>query len=259
MAMTAPTVMFDDTVPGVDLVGEPGAGEAEATLLSTRALTVMASVHRRFLDRRSTLLRNRRLAPVTTPQADERWTTEAAQNHDLRRGPDFCFAEGATWSGRLDGQAMLASADGGTGTMLARVRGWDRTENSVLIDGRAVSGAIFDTIVALQHQARAFENGEQPFALCLPDIRNTAEAQTWAALLNLAQDRVGIPRGNVPVVLSIETDEAVRNTSSILNEFRTNGIGVCVADGGGLDEVAVKEIASDHGVRWIGAIPSSIA
>lgn len=259
MAMTAPTETFDDTVPGVDLVVEPGAGELEAMLLSTRALTVMASVHRRFLERRSTLLRNRVIASVDVPAAEHAWTTEVEQGHDLRRGPDFCFADGSTWSGRLAGQSILARSDRDSGTALVRVRGWDRPENAVLVDGRAVAGAIFDVTIALHHQARSFEGGEQPFALCLPDIRNRTEAQTWSSLLNLVQDRLGIPRGSVPIVVSIETDQAVQSASAILQEFQTSGIGVCVAEGKDLDEVAVKETASQHGVRWIGAIPSSIA
>ncbi len=258
MAMAAPPESIDiETVPGVDVVSGPTTVDLEAALLTDRVLTVVGAVHRRFLDRRGALLRSR-LADAPVDAAPATWLAASDQQLELLRGPDFCVADGASWLGRLAGYRMLAGTTSQPGTPVARIRGWDRTEACVLVDGRSVSGCVLDATVALEHQARRFEDGEQPFALCLPDLRTAAEARTWKAMLDLVQDRLGIPRGAVPLIVSIETASAVEHAAGILSVFRDACVGVCVAEGNGIDEVAVKALAAEHGVRWIGAIPSSI-
>ena len=141
---------------------------------------------------------------------------------------------------------------------VVRVRGWDRTDAAVLVDGRAISGCILDLAVVLELRARGFEAGLQPFAVCLPDIRTATEARLWATMLGRVQDRLGIPRDSVPVIVSVESDAGVAEAGAILAEFADSCIGLCIAEGLDLDEVRAKEAADRHGIRWIGAIPSSL-
>ena len=258
MAMTAPPEPVDfDAVPGVDLVAGPATAELEAQLLTDRVLTAAATVHRRFLDRRAALLRSR-MTPAPAPVEAAAWTTTVDQQLELLRGPDLCIADGASWAGRLQAHRTLATPTEEPGVPVVRVRGWDRTDAAVLVDGRAISGCILDLAVALELRAREFEAGEQPFAVCLPDVRSAAEARMWATMLGRVQDRLGIPRDRVPVIVTLESDAGIRDASGILAEFRHSCVGLCMAEGLDLDEVRAKEAADRHGIRWIGAIPSSL-
>jgi hypothetical protein len=258
MAMTAPPEPVDfDAVPGVDLVAGAATAELEAQLLTDRVLTAAATVHRRFLDRRGTLLRSRMASePAPAPAAD--WTTIVDQRLELLRGPDLCIADGASWAGRLQAYRTLATPTEEAGVPVVRVRGWDRTDAAVLVDGRGISGCILDLAVALELRAREFEAGEQPLAVCIPDVRTAGEARVWATMLGRVQDRLGIPRDSVPVIVTIESEAGIRDASGILAEFRNNCVGLCIAEGLDLDEVRAKEAADRHGIRWIGAIPSSL-
>ena len=258
MAMIAPTEPVDfDAVPGVDVVAGESTADLESLLLTDRVLTVAGTVHRRLLDRRSSLLRDR-LTSATSADAPAAWTGTADQQLELLHGPDLCVADGVSWAGRLQAYRTLATISDDPGTPVARIRGWDQTDASVLVDGRAISASVLDATVVLEHQARRFEAGEQPFALCLPDLRSVAEARVWATMLGRVQDRLGIPRGAVPVIISLETDAAIRSASGIMAEFRDSCVGLCIAEGRDLDEVSAKEAAERHGIRWIGAIASSL-
>lgn len=258
MAMIAPPEPVDfDAVPGVDLVAGPATAELESHLLTDRVLTVAATVHRRFLDRRGALLRTRLTSePASAPAED--WSTTIDQQLELLRGPDLCIADGASWIGRLQAYRTLANPTDDAGVPVVRVRGWDRTDAAVLVDGRAIAGCVLDLTVMLELRARGFESGAQPFAVCLPDVRSAAEARLWATMLGRVQDRLGIPRDSVPVIVTVESDAGIAQASGILAEFAHSCVGLCMAEGLDLDEVRAKEAADRHGIRWIGAIPSSL-
>ncbi|HEX2404524.1 MAG TPA: malate synthase A, partial [Acidimicrobiia bacterium] len=134
---------------------------------------------------------------------------------------DFEDATSPTWANLLEGQANLVDAyrrelrldtgekvyelDDDTATLLVRPRGWHLGEKHFLVDGRPMSGSLFDFGLYLFHGGRAaIEAGTGPY-LYLPKLESHREARLWNDVFLWAQDRLGIPRGTIKATVLIET------------------------------------------------------
>ena len=124
---------------------------------------------------------------------------------------DFEDATSPTWLNLLEGQANLVDAyrrelrldtgektyelDSETATLVVRPRGWHLGEKHFLVDGRPMSGSLFDFGLYLFHGGRAaIEAGTGPY-LYLPKLESHLEARLWNDVFVWAQDRLGIPQG----------------------------------------------------------------
>jgi malate synthase len=122
---------------------------------------------------------------------------------------DFEDATSPTWQNLLEGQANLVDAYRGElsfeteektyqvgedpATLLVRPRGWHLDEKHFLVDGRPMSGSLFDFGLYLFHGGRAaIEAGTGPY-LYLPKLESHLEARLWNDVFVWAQDRLDIP------------------------------------------------------------------
>jgi malate synthase len=155
---------------------------------------------------------------------------------------DFEDATSPTWANLLDGQANLVDAyrrelrldtrektyelDDETATLVVRPRGWHLGEKHFLVDGRPMSGSLFDFGLYLFHGGRAaIEAGTGPY-LYLPKLESHREARLWNDVFLWAQERLGIPRGTIKATVLIETILAAFEMDEILYELRQHSAGL---------------------------------
>jgi malate synthase len=156
---------------------------------------------------------------------------------------DFEDANSPTWANMVSGQANLIDAvertieldapDGRryrlnqeTATLFARPRGWHLEEKHVTVDGLPCSGSLFDFGLYFFHNARRLlDRGSGPY-FYLPKIEGHAEARLWNDVFELAQDRLGIPRGTIKATVLIETVLAAFEMEEILYELRDHSAGL---------------------------------
>jgi malate synthase len=157
---------------------------------------------------------------------------------------DFEDSCSPTWDNIVRGQVNLADAvrrtisfdDSSTGkvyrlaertaTLIVRPRGWHLPEKHVLINGEAVSGALFDFALYLanNHEALA-KRGTGPY-FYLPKLESHLEARLWNDVFVAAQDALGIPRGTIKATVLIETILAAFEMDEILYELREHSAGL---------------------------------
>jgi malate synthase len=165
----------------------------------------------------------------------------------LNSGAD-CFmadledATSPTWANVVDGQANLMDAvrrtlaletDGKAyrlkdtiATLMVRPRGWHLDEAHVEVDGRAMSGALFDFGLYFFHNAReTLDRGTGPY-FYLPKLESQHEARLWNDVFTFAQERLGIPHGTIRATVLIETVLAAFEMEEILHELRDHAAGL---------------------------------
>ncbi len=157
---------------------------------------------------------------------------------------DFEDANSPTWSNNLEGQINLRDAihrqidftdpksgkayrlDDTIATLLVRPRGWHLLEAHLLVDGKPVSGSLFDFGLFFFHNAkRLIENGTAPY-FYLPKLENHLEAKLWNDVFVWSQNKLGIPQGTIKATILIETIMAAFEMDEILYAMREHIAGL---------------------------------
>src|SRR5438105_10329332 len=106
----------------------------------------------------------------------------------LDRTIDFTSDEGKDYRLRPDDELA---------TIVVRPRGWHLDEKHVLVDGRRVSGSLFDFALYFFHCAqRQLDKGKGPY-FYLPKMESHLEARLWNDVFGVAQAALGLPRGTI--------------------------------------------------------------
>jgi malate synthase len=156
---------------------------------------------------------------------------------------DFEDSNTPTWSNNIEGQHNLRDAIRGTiryespegkkyqlgsklATLMVRPRGWHLDEKHFLVDGKPISGALFDFGLFFFHNAATLlSKGTGPY-FYLPKLENHLEARLWNDVFNFAQDELKIPRGSIRATVLIETILAAFEMDEILHELRDHSAGL---------------------------------
>ncbi len=156
---------------------------------------------------------------------------------------DFEDAHSPTWATTIQGHINLQDAiertitytspegkqyrlNEKTATLLVRPRGWHLSEKHVLIDGKQISGGIFDFGLYFFHNAkRLLAKGSGPY-FYLPKLESHLEARLWNDIFVLAQKELGIPNGSIRATVLIETILATFEMDEILYELRDHSAGL---------------------------------
>src|SRR5438132_7641249 len=156
---------------------------------------------------------------------------------------DFEDANSPTWRNMVEGQINLRDAirrtitfrrpegkeyklNAQTAVLLVRPRGWHLDDKHVLVDGRPVSGALFDFGLYFFHNARELLERKSGPYFYLPKMESHLEARIWNDVFNLAQDELGISRGTIRATVLIETIPAAFEMDEILYELRDHSAGL---------------------------------
>ena len=154
---------------------------------------------------------------ANTPLWENMITGQLNLKDTLDRTIDFTSEEGKSY--RLLPDEELA-------TIVVRPRGWHLDEKHLLVDGRRVSGSLFDFALYFFHCARRqLDKGKGPY-FYLPKMESHREARLWNDAFNLAQDFLGIPRGTIRATVLIETIPAAFEMEEILYELREHSAGL---------------------------------
>ncbi len=135
---------------------------------------------------------------------------------------DFEDANSPSWDNNIEGHINLrdainrtitfTSADGKDyrlndeiATLLVRPRGWHLLEKHLLVDGREISGGLFDFGLFFFHNAKdLLAQGYGPY-FYLPKLESHLEARLWNEVFVLAQRELGLPQGTIKATVLIET------------------------------------------------------
>jgi malate synthase len=113
-----------------------------------------------------------------------------------------------------------------TSVLFVRPRGWHMLEKHMTVDGKPVSGSLFDFGLYFFHNAKALlERGTAPY-FYLPKMESHLEARLWNAVFVHAQESLGIPAGTIKATVLIETLPAAFEMDEILYELREHSAGL---------------------------------
>jgi len=156
---------------------------------------------------------------------------------------DFEDANAPAWRNMIEGQINLCDAirrtiqftspegkkyqlNENVAVLMPRPRGWHLMEKHMLVDGKPVSGGLFDFGLFFFHNARELmKRGSGPY-FYLPKMESHLEARIWNDAFKLAQEELGIPQGTIRATVLIETISAAFEMDEILYELRDNSAGL---------------------------------
>jgi len=156
---------------------------------------------------------------------------------------DFEDSLAPTWESVMDGQVNLRDYADGTisytspegksyklndtiATLIVRPRGWHLDEKHVLLNGRAIPGALLDFGVYFYLNAKKLlARGTGPF-FYLPKLESHEEAQLWADIFALAESTLGLSKGTIKATVLIETIVAAFEMEEILYSLRDYCVGL---------------------------------
>src|SRR3954468_17803905 len=157
---------------------------------------------------------------------------------------DFEDANTPSWDNMIEGQANLADAvrraitfddpetgrhyslNNPTAVLFVRPRGWHLPEKHVIVDGKPMSGALFDFALFFFHNAKELmARGSGPY-FYLPKIESHLEARLWNDVFLHAQAKLGLPNGTIRATVLIETIMAAFEMDEILYELRDHSGGL---------------------------------
>jgi len=156
---------------------------------------------------------------------------------------DFEDSSTPTWENQLQGQINMrdaiartisfSSPEGKqykladkTATLLVRPRGWHLTEKHVLVDGKPMSGSLFDFGLYFFHNAKTRVKQGSGIYLYLPKMESHLEARLWNDAFVFAQNELGVPQGTVKATVLIETILGTFEMEEILYELREHSAGL---------------------------------
>ncbi|MEO3856089.1 malate synthase A [Acrocarpospora sp. B8E8] len=184
-----------------------------------------------------------RRVEITGP-VDRKMTINALNSGAQVWLADFEDANSPTWDNAVNGQLNLRDAldrtidfssggksyalkdDAELATVVVRPRGWHLTEKHVTVNGKPVSGSLFDFGLYFFHCAqRQIDKGKGPY-FYLPKMESHLEARLWNDVFVRAQELLGIPQGTIRATVLIETYPAAFEMEEILYELRDHSAGL---------------------------------
>jgi malate synthase len=157
---------------------------------------------------------------------------------------DFEDASTPSWTNMVEGQFNLMDAvrrqidyvdpqsqkayklNDKTGVLFVRPRGWHLLEKHMTVDGKPMSGSLFDFGLYFFHNAKeALGRGTGPY-FYLPKMESHLEARLWNDVFVHAQDTVGVPQKSIKATVLIETILATFEMDEILWELKDHSAGL---------------------------------
>jgi len=155
---------------------------------------------------------------------------------------DFEDANCPTWFNMIDGQVNLRDAvrgaitfeQGGkryklndkTAVLIPRPRGWHLEEKHVRLEGKPISGSLFDFALFFFHNAKELlARGSGPY-FYLPKMESHLEARLWNEVFDFSEKELNVPHGSIKATALIETVLAAFEMDEILWELREHSAGL---------------------------------
>ena len=156
---------------------------------------------------------------------------------------DFEDSNSPSWSNIMEGQQNLIDAinktisftnDNGkkyqlneqVATLIVRPRGLHLNDKNLLIDGKEISGSLFDFGLYFFHNAKQLvSNGSGPY-FYLPKLEHYLEARWWNEVFVFSQDFLGIEKSTIKATVLIETITTSFQIDEIIYELKDHMAGL---------------------------------
>ncbi|KAL4109524.1 hypothetical protein PRIC1_001223 [Phytophthora ramorum] len=151
---------------------------------------------------------------------------------------DFDDGHCPTWNNTIQGHFNVLQAARGLlevsgervvadpALLVIRPRAWNMDEPHMLVNGRAVPGALFDFGMHLFHNGKhLLANGTGPF-LYLPKLEGFTEAALWRKIFEYTEEKLGLAHGSIKATVLIENIFAAFEMDEILFELRHHSSGL---------------------------------
>ena len=184
-----------------------------------------------------------RRVEITGP-VDRKMIVNALNSGATHYMADFEDANSPTWANNVEGQINLKDLWAGKidftdpqtkkryavgknpAVLIVRPRGWHLPEAHLTVDGKPISGALFDFGLYFFHNAKALlAQGTGPY-FYLPKLESRKEAKLWNDVFVFAQEQLGIPSRTIKATVLIETLPAAFEMDEILWELREHIAGM---------------------------------
>jgi malate synthase len=214
------------------------AGELPDFLIETRAIREsdwkVAPIPADLLDRR---------VEITGP-VDRKMIVNALNSGAKVFMADFEDASSPAFANMVEGQANLLDlwngcidfTDATSGkvyavrpnpaALMVRPRGWHLDERHLLVDGKPMSGSLFDFGLYVFHSARLQKAKGSTPAFYLPKLESHLEARLWNDVFSHAETALGVPVGAFKATVLIETLPAAFEMDEILFELKDHIVGL---------------------------------
>ena len=187
-------------------------------------------------------LQDRRVE-ITGPAGDTKMVINAFNSGAPVFMADFEDAQSPSWRNVIQGQLNLRDAirrqisyrspegkeyslNQKIAVLIVRPRGLHLDEKHVSVDGRCISGSLFDFGMFLFHNAKELESrGTGPY-FYLPKLESHLEARWWNDVFNHSENALGLKRGTIRATVLIETVLAAFEMDEILHELRDHCAGL---------------------------------
>ena len=148
-----------------------------------------------------------------------------------------------TWDAVIEAQLALRDAVNGTlqftspegkeyklgdkpAVLIVRPRGWHLEEKHITMNGKPISGSLFDFGMYFFHNAQTRLNKNTGPYFYIPKLESAEEAALWNAVFNYAEQRLKIPHGSIKATVLIETITAVFEMHEILHAMKDYIVGL---------------------------------
>ncbi|ODV62302.1 malate synthase [Ascoidea rubescens DSM 1968] len=189
-----------------------------------------------------------RKVEITGPVHEKKMVINGLNSKVSAYMADFEDSLSPTWNNLMNGQVNLYEAvrksieikgeEGGNKkqyklnnkeelpTLIVRPRGLHLDEKHVLVDGKAMSGSIFDFGVYFFNNGKETIKQESGPYFYLPKLEHHLEAKLWNDIFNYSQDYIGMKRGSIRATVLIETLPAVFQMDEIIYQLREHSSGL---------------------------------
>jgi len=134
------------------------------------------------------------------------------------------------WNGRIDftdaASGKLYAVKPNPAALMVRPRGWHLDERHLLIDGKVMSGSLFDFGLYVFHSARLQKAKGSTPAFYLPKLESHREARLWNDVFSHAEETLAVAHGTFKATILIETLPAAFEMDEILFELKDHIVGL---------------------------------
>ncbi|PZP38387.1 MAG: malate synthase A, partial [Pseudopedobacter saltans] len=132
---------------------------------------------------------------------------------------DFEDSNTPNWENIIQGQINLMDAIRGTisheaggkkyqlnenpATLIVRARGWHMSEKHFLVNGKPMSGSLFDFGLYFFHNAQELIQKGTGVYLYLPKTESYKEARLWNKVFDFAENYLNVPQGTIRATVLI--------------------------------------------------------
>lgn len=111
-------------------------------------------------------------------------------------------------------------------TLFVRPRGWHLDEAHFLVDGKPMSGSLFDFGLYFFNNAQYLLDKNSAPYFYLAKLECYEEAKMWNDVFEFAQDKLNIPLGTIKATVLVETITAVFELNEILYALKDHSAGL---------------------------------